>query len=90
LGYGTYAFEDPNAAPDNDPLAIFTITNFSADITDIFDVVNGVDIPATYALDPETIPILNPTVPEPSTWAMLLIGFAGIGFAGWRRARRFT
>jgi PEP-CTERM motif len=27
-------------------------------------------------------------VPEPSTWAMLLIGFAGIGFAGWRRASR--
>jgi PEP-CTERM motif len=24
-------------------------------------------------------------VPEPSTWAMLLIGFAGIGFAGYRR-----
>jgi PEP-CTERM motif len=26
-------------------------------------------------------------VPEPSTWAMLLLGFAGLGFAGWRRAR---
>jgi hypothetical protein len=23
-------------------------------------------------------------VPEPSTWAMMLIGFAGLGFAGWR------
>jgi phospholipase/lecithinase/hemolysin len=27
-------------------------------------------------------------VPEPSTWAMLLIGFAGLGFAGYRRAAR--
>jgi hypothetical protein len=26
-------------------------------------------------------------VPEPSTWAMLLIGFAGLGFAGYRQAR---
>ena len=26
-------------------------------------------------------------VPEPSTWAMLLIGLAGLGFAGYRRAR---
>ena len=26
-------------------------------------------------------------VPEPSTWAMLLAGFAGLGFAGYRRAR---
>ena len=23
-------------------------------------------------------------VPEPSTWAMMLVGFAGLGFAGWR------
>lgn len=27
-------------------------------------------------------------VPEPSTWAMLLIGFAGIGFATYRRGHR--
>ena len=26
-------------------------------------------------------------VPEPSTWAMMLLGFAGLGFAGYRRAR---
>jgi hypothetical protein len=28
---------------------------------------------------------LNPSVPEPSTWAMLLLGFAGIGFMAYRR-----
>jgi hypothetical protein len=27
----------------------------------------------------------GPTVPEPSTWAMMLVGFAGLGFAGYRR-----
>jgi outer membrane lipase/esterase len=27
-------------------------------------------------------------VPEPSTWAMLLIGFVGLGFAGYRRGAR--
>ena len=26
-------------------------------------------------------------VPEPSTWAMLLMGFAGLGFVGYRRTR---
>jgi hypothetical protein len=27
-------------------------------------------------------------VPESSTWAMLLLGFAGLGYVGYRRARR--
>jgi PEP-CTERM motif-containing protein len=27
------------------------------------------------------------TVPEPSTWAMMLIGFAGLGLAGYRTRR---
>jgi phospholipase/lecithinase/hemolysin len=31
---------------------------------------------------------LEGVVPEPSTWAMLLLGFAGLGFAGYRRAAR--
>jgi PEP-CTERM motif len=28
------------------------------------------------------------TVPEPSTWAMMLLGFAGLSFAGYRQARK--
>lgn len=28
--------------------------------------------------------------PEPSTWAMMLIGFAGLGFAGYRRSVRLA
>ncbi len=27
------------------------------------------------------------TAPEPSTWAMMLIGFCGLGFAGARRTK---
>jgi hypothetical protein len=27
-------------------------------------------------------------VPEPSTWAMMLLGFAGLGFVGYRQARK--
>jgi PEP-CTERM motif len=28
---------------------------------------------------------LVPTIPEPSTWAMMLLGFAGLGYAAFRR-----
>ena len=31
-----------------------------------------------------------PSAPEPSTWAMLLIGFAGIGFAAYRKRRQYV
>ena len=36
----------------------------------------------TYTLAPPP-----PTIPEPSTWAMVLLGFAGLGFAGYRKAK---
>jgi hypothetical protein len=29
-------------------------------------------------------------VPEPSTWAMMILGFAGIGFMACRRSRKNT
>ena len=29
-------------------------------------------------------------VPEPSTWAMMLIGFAGLGFVSYRKSKRRT
>ena len=33
---------------------------------------------------------LTPAVPEPSTWAMLILGFAGIGFVAYRRKSKPT
>ena len=32
--------------------------------------------------------VTPPPVPEPSTWAMMLIGFAGLGYAGHRASRK--
>ncbi len=32
----------------------------------------------------------NPSVPEPSTWAMMGLGFAGLAFAGYRTRRTTT
>jgi hypothetical protein len=32
-----------------------------------------------------TIPTTTSSVPEPSTWAMMLLGFAGLGYADFKR-----
>jgi len=40
------------------------------------------------SLLPETMSVS--AVPEPSTWAMLLIGFAGVGFMAYRRRNQFA
>ena len=43
-----------------------------------------VAFPQFIAFDNLTV---SAAIPEPSTWAMMLLGFAGLGFAGYRRAR---
>jgi PEP-CTERM motif len=35
-----------------------------------------------------TFTLVSRAVPEPSTWAMMFLGFAGLGYAGYRTARR--
>jgi hypothetical protein len=58
-------------------------------------VSTGVAVGLTDVLfdDSGTVTITERSVtsaPEPSTWAMMLIGFAGLGFAGLKGARRRT
>jgi hypothetical protein len=73
-----------------------TSGGFFSDISQTLDVSVSEEISGPYAFyGPVTVEIAIPVgvdafvvgVPEPTTWAMLLIGFAGIGFAGWRRSR---
>jgi hypothetical protein len=45
----------------------------------------GVDASGTVAV---SVALAAPPVPEPSTWATLLLGFAGLGFAGYRHTRK--
>jgi hypothetical protein len=45
------------------------------------DIVGGTTFNAAFSLS-------GSVVPEPSTWAMMLLGFAGLGFAGYRHARK--
>lgn len=41
----------------------------------------------SFGTGPETFVVahMTPAVPEPSTWAMMILGFAGIGFLAYRR-----
>jgi len=48
---------------------------------------NGIWFGGTGPLAPLS-PALAPSIPEPSTWVMLLLGFAGLGFAGYWTARK--
>jgi len=51
--------------------------------------VNNLDDINAQNEDPPITGIINvAAVPEPSTWAMMILGFAGIGFAGCRRSRK--
>jgi hypothetical protein len=52
--------------------------NFGADSTGLTATITSL------ALGPTTAS----SVPEPSTWAMMLLGFLGLGFAGYHKARR--
>jgi hypothetical protein len=62
-----------NGGPGNGSIAAQLVNN---GVT--IDVYNGQYVTANWSVS---------AVPEPSTWAMMLAGFAGLGFAGYRRSR---
>jgi hypothetical protein len=57
-------------------------SNFSVKLQ---DGVFGGQTDTVTVMDPP-----SPGVPELSTWAMLLLGFVGLSYAGYRKARRVT
>jgi hypothetical protein len=76
---------------DNGKTGIVTGTGVYTGVTtgDFVVETNCVSSPTNCAgVAPVFTPLPGPTVPEPSTWAMMLIGFAGLGFAGYRASRR--
>jgi hypothetical protein len=62
-------------------------------ITSVFDVVMDLTLDRPPPLMPlhakvGPIPVEAVAVPEPATWAMMLLGFGGLFFAGYREAKR--
>ncbi len=71
---------------------LFTLAN--GDLVDLYS--NGGNEPGIYGVvvwadgveDKTSEGGLSLTAPEPSTWAMMILGFAGLGFAGYRKSRK--
>lgn len=75
---------------------VLTDTNTSmTDVTYTFDITSTPQslLPwpglAPEAYSPSVI-TYSSAVPEPSTWAMMLVGFVGVGYAGFRASRTRT
>ena len=81
-GEGTLGFVNPIGGPGPLP-------NLGAFADPFNTVLNG--LPAdqvngfTQALEFSAV---TPSAPEPSTWAMMVLGFAGLGLMGWRGSRK--
>lgn len=63
--------------------------DYSDRITTYYDAPNAqASIPLTQFYDTHTSGSFSTAVPEPSTWAMMALGFAALGFAGYRTSRQ--
>ena len=71
-------------------LSSFSGSSFYLDGVHVTDGVTisvlSVEPPFTF-ISPFSSGAATPAVPEPSTWALMLAGFAGLGFLGYRRNR---
>ena len=72
-------------------LQVFNVPNGAATLVLGIVDANGYSGPPGAYFDNSgtfTVELIQAGVPEPSTWAMLVIGFAGLGIAGCRASRK--
>ena len=84
LNPGTYYFSLQNAVTSGNNIA-FWDQNGSAGVS-FQSGVGALGVTHAFTLTSDAVP----AVPEPATWAMMLLGFAGIGVAMRRRRRSTT
>jgi hypothetical protein len=86
LLHGNEVFTTSNTEPNTFGDFVTVSNPYSSAVIDALQVT--LTSPLAYnATGLDNIDVIRSTVPESSTWAMLLLGFAGLGFAGYRRAR---
>ncbi|HSR01114.1 MAG TPA: PEPxxWA-CTERM sorting domain-containing protein, partial [Sphingomicrobium sp.] len=73
-GLATGQAGGPNFSGDAITFGVLSTTNNSFG-TSQSQVYDNLDVNVTF----------SPAVPEPSTWAMMILGFAGLGFMSYRR-----
>jgi PEP-CTERM motif len=85
-----YAESSVSGAPRIDLVFVFSNLNAAPPHSDIDNVIwsSGLDSFTVDVSGGVTLLSAPVTAPEASTWAMMLIGLAGLGFAGLRRKRR--
>jgi hypothetical protein len=59
---------------------------FNTGDTGVWEVANAAG--ADSGSNGRFTPVVGGAIPEPSTWAMMLLGFAGLGYASYRASRR--
>jgi hypothetical protein len=87
---GSYVGADGNQHGYIDNNGIFTSFDPPGSASTTINGVNGKgDIVGFYTTANDTVVgFVGTPVPEPSTWAMMLAGFAGLGFLGYRKVRQ--
>jgi hypothetical protein len=78
-----------NGAFDGPGFNFFTPSDTCSGLTTLPCSQNNVGLtPGSSYSGAAEITLTTTIVPEPSTWAMMLLGFAGLGFVGYRASRR--
>jgi hypothetical protein len=85
------ALTDLTATSNFNVLHAFSITSgFIAGVNTLSFRTTDDGAPGAFRVDDAvlTAAVLTASIPEPATWAMMILGFAGIGFVAYRRKDR--